>query len=74
MLKLYIVPSLCSFQAKIDGLVKFQQVLTAERAQIVHQYNTKRAAGALTARFDDEFWVRLAELDSLLERTGAQVI
>jgi len=66
------------FQAKIDGLVRFQQLLTTERTQLIATYNARQRAaaaggGTLPEGVEEEFWTKVGELDSLLERTQSQV-
>ena len=66
------------FQAKIDGLCRFQQVLSAERIQLISTYNARQRAAAaggtsLPDNVEEEFWTKVGELDSLLEKTQAQV-
>lgn len=62
-----------AFQRKLDGLVQLTMQLAKERASVVEDFNRRRAAGALAPAEEDSFWLRIAEMDALAERTSAQV-
>lgn len=63
------------FQAKIDGLLRFQSVLQSERQTLVNAFNSKKAAARqpLAVEETEAFWTKLADLDGLLDRTATQI-
>lgn len=62
-----------AFQMKLGGLEVLASQLAKERAAVVEDFNKRRSAGTLAPADEDTFWLKVADMDALAEKTSGQV-